>query len=111
MQSGSEVRIRTWRGCPRGSSSVVKPRSGQKRRWHANGGTIAVDGGRFYNTLIHLISIPVTNTSVNPARRTGPAVIVGGWALAQLWLFRVAPILGAAAGGIVYRWLGKPANT
>jgi aquaporin Z len=62
-------------------------------------------------TLIHLISIPVTNTSVNPARSTGPAVIVGGWALAQLWLFWVAPILGAAAAGIVYRWLGKPANT
>ena len=47
-------------------------------------------------TLIHLISIPVTNTSVNPARSTGPAVFVGGWALAQLWLFWVAPILGAA---------------
>jgi len=61
-------------------------------------------------TLIHLISIPVTNTSVNPARSTGPAVIVGGRAPAQLWLL-VAPILGAAAAGIVYRWLGKPANT
>jgi len=53
-------------------------------------------------TLIHLISIPVTNTSVNPARSTGPAVFVGGWALAQLWLFWVAPILGAAVAGIVY---------
>ncbi|HMN45807.1 MAG TPA: aquaporin Z [Povalibacter sp.] len=54
-------------------------------------------------TLIHLISIPVTNTSVNPARSTGPAVIVGGWALAQLWLFWVAPIVGAAVAGFVYR--------
>jgi aquaporin Z len=54
-------------------------------------------------TLIHLISIPVTNTSVNPARSTGPALFVGGWALAQLWLFWVAPILGAAAAGAVYR--------
>jgi len=53
-------------------------------------------------TLIHLISIPVTNTSVNPARSTGPAVFVGGWALAQLWLFWVAPIIGAILGGIVY---------
>ena len=54
-------------------------------------------------TLIHLISIPVTNTSVNPARSTGPALFVGGWALAQLWLFWVAPMLGAAAAGVVYR--------
>ena len=57
-------------------------------------------------TLIHLISIPVTNTSVNPARSTGPAVFVGGWALRQLWLFWVAPIVGALIGGFVYRWLG-----
>ena len=55
-------------------------------------------------TLIHLISIPVTNTSVNPARSTGPALIVGGWAVAQLWMFWVAPIIGAAIAGIVYRW-------
>jgi aquaporin Z len=54
-------------------------------------------------TLIHLISIPVTNTSVNPARSTGPAIIVGGWALAQLWLFWVAPIVGAAIAGFVYK--------
>jgi aquaporin Z len=54
-------------------------------------------------TLIHLISIPVTNTSVNPARSTGPAVIVGGWALAQLWLFWVAPLIGAALAGVSYR--------
>ena len=54
-------------------------------------------------TLIHLIGIPVTNLSVNPARSTGPAVFVGGWALAQLWLFWVAPILGAACAGVVYR--------
>ncbi|WP_211318338.1 aquaporin Z [Photobacterium sanctipauli] len=55
--------------------------------------------------LIHLISIPVTNTSVNPARSTGPAVLVGDWALAQLWLFWLAPLLGAFVAGIVYRWL------
>jgi len=60
-------------------------------------------------TLIHLISIPVTNTSVNPARSTGPALIVGGWALQQLWLFWVAPLLGAALAGTVYRWAGKAA--
>jgi aquaporin Z len=58
-------------------------------------------------TLIHLISIPVTNTSVNPARSTGVALFVRGWALAQLWLFWVAPILGAILGGIVYRGLGE----
>ena len=57
-------------------------------------------------TLIHLMSIPVTNTSVNPARSTGPAIFVGGWALAQLWLFWVAPIAGAALAGVAYRWLG-----
>lgn len=58
-------------------------------------------------TLIHLISIPVTNTSVNPARSTGPALIVGGWAIHQLWLFWLAPILGAVVGGGTYRWLSK----
>ena len=57
-------------------------------------------------TLIHLISIPVTNTSVNPARSTGPALIAGGWALQQLWLFWVAPLIGAALAGVAYRWLG-----
>ncbi|HEY8516490.1 MAG TPA: aquaporin Z [Candidatus Binatia bacterium] len=57
-------------------------------------------------TLIHLVSIPVTNTSVNPARSTGPAVFVGGWALEQLWLFWLAPILGAVLAGLFYRWLG-----
>ena len=57
-------------------------------------------------TLIHLIGIPVTNLSVNPARSTGPAVFVGGWALSQLWLFWVAPIAGAALGGAIYRWVG-----
>ena len=55
-------------------------------------------------TLIHLISIPVTNTSVNPARSTGPALFVGGWALAQLWLFWVAPIAGACAAGAAQRF-------
>jgi len=58
-------------------------------------------------TLIHLISIPVTNTSVNPARSTGPAVFVGGGALVQLWMFWVAPIVGAALAGVTYRWLGS----
>lgn len=56
-------------------------------------------------TLIHLISIPVTNTSVNPARSTGPAIFVGGWALMQLWLFWVAPLIGAGLAGIVYNAL------
>ncbi|HPM76651.1 MAG TPA: aquaporin Z [bacterium] len=58
-------------------------------------------------TLIHLISIPVTNTSVNPARSTGPALFVGGWALAQLWLFWVAPLIGAALAGVVYPKIAK----
>jgi len=62
-------------------------------------------------TLIHLISIPVTNTSVNPARSTGPALIVGGWALQQLWLFWIAPIVGAALAGVTYRWLGGNARS
>ncbi len=57
-------------------------------------------------TLIHLISIPVTNTSVNPARSTGVAIFVGGWAIQQLWLFWLAPIIGGVLGGIVYRILG-----
>ena len=56
-------------------------------------------------TLIHLVSIPVTNTSVNPARSTGPAIFVGGWALEQLWVFWVAPIVGAAIAGFVYKAL------
>ena len=56
-------------------------------------------------TLIHLVSIPVTNTSVNPARSTGPALLEGGAAVGQLWLFWVAPLLGAIAAGVVYRWL------
>ena len=58
-------------------------------------------------TLIHLISIPVTNTSVNPARSTGVALFAGGWAIEQLWLFWVAPIVGGIIGGIIYSWLGK----
>ena len=56
-------------------------------------------------TLIHLVGIPVTNLSVNPARSTGPALFVGGWAMGQLWLFWVAPILGAYVGGVTWRWL------
>lgn len=63
-------------------------------------------------TLIHLISIPVTNTSVNPARSTGVAMFVGDWAVAQLWLFWVAPIVGAVLGAVVYRVIGKePTST
>jgi len=56
-------------------------------------------------TLIHLISIPVTNTSVNPARSIGPAIFQGGWALSQLWAFIVAPLVGGAAGGLLYHWI------
>src|SRR6266567_2536458 len=58
-------------------------------------------------TLIHLVSIPVTNTSVNPARSTGSALFVGGWAISQLWLFWLAPLIGGALGGAVYRWLSE----
>jgi aquaporin Z len=56
-------------------------------------------------TLIHLVSIPVTNTSVNPARSTGPALFAGAWALQQLWLFWLAPLIGGVLGGTLYRWL------
>jgi aquaporin Z len=56
-------------------------------------------------TLIHLISIPVTNTSVNPARSTGPALFAGGWAIHQLWLFWLAPIVGGSLGGLIHHWL------
>ncbi len=62
-------------------------------------------------TLIHLISIPVTNTSVNPARSTGPALLVGDWAVSQLWLFWVAPLAGAVIGGVVYRFLAEDAKS
>lgn len=62
-------------------------------------------------TLIHLIGIPVTNTSVNPARSTGPAIFVGGWALAQLWMFWVAPLIGGAVAGVVYRALSPEPST
>jgi aquaporin Z len=58
-------------------------------------------------TLIHLISIPVTNTSVSPARSTGPALFVGGWALSQLWLFWLAPIVASALWGAIYRWVSS----
>ena len=61
-------------------------------------------------TLIHLVSIPVTNTSVNPARSTGPAIFVGGWAIRQLWLFWLAPIVGAALAGLAYRFLAEERN-
>ena len=59
-------------------------------------------------TGIHLVGIPITNLSVNPARSTGPAVIVGGWALSQLWMFWVAPIAGATVGALVYSWMARP---
>ena len=58
-------------------------------------------------TLIHLISIPVTNTSVNPARSTGVAVFVGDWAVTQLWLFWIAPVIGAILGAVIYRYISK----
>jgi aquaporin Z len=74
------------------------------KRAPAGFGPIAVGLGL---TLIHLISIPVTNTSVNPARSTGVAVYVGDWALGQLWLFWVAPIAGAIIGALVYRFIGR----
>ncbi len=61
-------------------------------------------------TLIHLISIPVTNTSVNPARSTGVAVFVGDWAISQLWLFWMAPIIGAILGAMIYRFIGSEKN-
>lgn len=62
-------------------------------------------------TLIHLISIPITNTSVNPARSTGVAIFQGDWAISQLWLFWLAPIIGAILAGIVYRWLESEDNS
>jgi len=61
-------------------------------------------------TLIHLISIPITNTSVNPARSTGVALFQGGWAVSQLWLFWLAPIVGAILAGTVYRWFEADEN-
>jgi aquaporin Z len=64
----------------------------------------------FTLTLIHLVSIPVTNTSVNPARSTGPAMFVQGWAVEQLWLFWAAPLIGAAIGAGIYRYLAAPAK-
>jgi aquaporin Z len=61
-------------------------------------------------TLIHLVSIPVTNTSVNPARSTGVALFAGGWAIQQLWMFWVAPVVGAVVGAIAYRAIGTQDN-
>jgi aquaporin Z len=61
-------------------------------------------------TLIHLISIPVTNTSVNPARSTSQAIFVGDWALGQLWLFWLAPVLGAVLAGLAYKYLSPEAT-
>ena len=65
----------------------------------------------FCLTLIHLISIPITNTSVNPARSTGPAIFVGGWAISQLWLFWLAPIVGAALAGLAYAFFAGDTKT
>ena len=62
-------------------------------------------------TLIQLISIPVTNTSVNPARSTGVAIFQGDWAISQLWLFWIAPIVGALLAGAVYRWFADDSNS
>ena len=79
------------------------------RRAHAASAGLAIG---LCLTLIHLVSIPVTNTSVNPARSTGPALFVGGWALAQLWMFWIAPLIGGVLGGVIYRWLsGEPTGT
>ncbi|HKS69514.1 MAG TPA: aquaporin Z, partial [Ktedonobacterales bacterium] len=61
-------------------------------------------------TLIHLVGIPITNTSVNPARSTGPALFVGGWALQQLWMFWVAPVIGGVVGGVLYRGIFSEAE-
>jgi aquaporin Z len=62
-------------------------------------------------TLIHLISIPVTNTAVNPARSTGPALFVGGWAIQQLWMFWLAPLIGGALGGLIHRFVLAPSKS
>lgn len=77
------------------------------KRAPAGFGPIAIGLGL---TLIHLVGIPVTNLSVNPARSTGPAVFVGDWALSQLWLFWIAPIIGGALAGIVYPLMSKPSS-
>jgi len=77
------------------------------RRAHAAAAGLAIG---LCLTLIHLVSIPVTNTSVNPARSTAPALFVGGAALDQLWLFWVAPILGAVIAGLLSRWLHEPVS-
>jgi len=61
--------------------------------------------------LIHLVSIPVTNTSVNPARSIGPALFAGGWAISQLWLFIVGPLIGGILGGVIYRWICPQLST
>lgn len=68
----------------------------------SNGAALAPVAIGLCLTLIHMVSIPVTNTSVNPARSTGPAVLVGSWAVAQLWAFWVAPLVGAVVAGIIY---------
>ena len=74
--------------------------------WRAASGFAGIPIGLTL-TLVHLVGIPITNLSVNPARSTGPAVFVGGWALAQLWLFWVAPLLGAVLAGLLGRWLHR----
>jgi aquaporin Z len=74
--------------------------------WRAASGFAGIPIGLTL-TLVHLVGIPVTNVSVNPARSTGPAIFVGGWALQQLWLFWVAPLLGAVLAGLLGRWLHR----
>ena len=74
---------------------------------NANKSVFGVNLGHMWNERNKIISIPVINTSVNPARSTGVALYVGGWAISQLWLFWVAPIIGAVLGGIAYRFLGS----
>lgn len=81
----------------------------RRRRVLARGyGIVAAVVAEFALTLIHLISIPVTNTSVNPARSIGPALFVGGWAIEQVWLFILVPIAGGVVGGLAYRYLLAP---
>ena len=91
-------RVNLFGGCPSGTTCNL-----DTQLIHYSGLTLLAIG--FALTLIHLISIPVTNTSVNPARSTGPAIFVGGWALQQLWLFWLAPIVGAAIAGFTYKAL------
>ena len=90
--------------CRSGADSIFPHRHHGRHRQPAPKGFAPIAIGLCL-TLIHLVCIPVTNTSVNPARSTGPAIFAGGWALQQLWMFWVAPLIGGAAGGGIYRAL------